>query len=255
VKSKTYKAEDVPTESGNELPSSVSFDQGFSARMAEVIESVGSLGLAGMAAGVTDEQVARWRDLKAKPNVFALARLAMSAGFSLDWLVTGLASKRPFPLAPERINADGSVVWKEPLPLDFQLIPRLDVSPSAGSGTLVEVEEQAEVLAFRSDWMRRRGINPATAHALTARGDSMEPTIRDGDVLLVDTSIDYVKDNAIYIVVFSGRTLVKRLQMLRDGSVAIKSDNKDVFDDEVVPPNEVPDIQVAGRVMWYGRSI
>lgn len=252
----TYKMDESAPESGNELPSSNAFeDGGFTERMTEVIESIGSAVLAGQAAGVTDEQVRRWRDLKAKPNVFALARLALTAGVSLDWLVTGLASKTPFMLAPERIKDDGTVVWKEPLPLDFRLIPRLNVSPSAGNGSIVEVEEHSEMLAFRADWMRRRGINPATAHALTARGDSMEPTIRDGDVLLVDTSIDYVKDNAIYVVVFSGRTLVKRLQMLRDGSVAIKSDNKDVFDDEIVPPAEVPDIDVAGRVMWYGRSI
>ncbi len=46
---------------------------------------------------------------------------------------------------------------------------------------------------------------------ITATGDSMEETIRDGDVLLVDTSIDRVKDNAIYIVAYGDALLVKRL--------------------------------------------
>lgn len=207
-----------------------------------MIDSVGGLSRAGAIAGVTDETVGKWRDGKVKPPLLGIASIAIAAGRSVDWIIFGEEG------GPELVE-QGSV------PPEFTLVPRLDVAVSAGSGTVVEVEEHADSLAFRSEWMRRRGINPGTAHALTARGDSMEPTIRDGDVLLVDTSIDYVKDNAIYVVVFAGRTLVKRLQLMRDGSVAIKSDNKDVFDDEVVPPNEVPDIQVAGRVMWYGRSI
>ncbi|PTW61383.1 peptidase S24-like protein [Breoghania corrubedonensis] len=82
----------------------------------------------------------------------------------------------------------------------------------------------------------------------------MEPTIRDGDVLLVDTSINAVRDNAIYVVVLGGLVLVKRLQIKRDGSLRLISDN-DRFEAEDVPANEASDIHVAGRVMWYGRSI
>lgn len=140
-------------------------------------------------------------------------------------------------------------------PDDFRMIPRLDVHAAAGSGALVEVEDQVEMLAFRADWLRRRGINPLTAHVLTARGDSMEPTIRDGDILLVDTSIDRVMDNAIYVVVYAGRTLVKRVQLRLDGSVVLRSDNRELFEEETVPASEVPNLNVAGRVMWYGRSI
>ena len=82
----------------------------------------------------------------------------------------------------------------------------------------------------------------------------MEPTIRDGDVLLVDTSINAVRDNAIYVVVLGGLVLVKRLQIKRDGSLRLISDN-DRFEPEDVPASEAADIHVAGRVMWYGRSI
>lgn len=187
----------------------------------------------------------------AMPGLEAFIVIAQHFEVSMDWLATGLGPKKVQRALYHRMELEGG----EELPEGFMLIPRLDVAASAGNGTLVELENTQDVVAFRTDWLREKGINPGRTHVLAAKGDSMEPTIRDGDILLVDTSIDHVKDNAIYVVVFAGRTLVKRLQLLRDGSVVIKSDNSAAFDDETVPSSEVPDLIVAGRVMWYGRSI
>lgn len=217
--------------SGNELPT---YDIGLGSRIGELVAELGE-DKAVLVTGRSYKTLGRYISGKEAPfNV--VAALAQAAGRSMTWMATGIEDQ---PDAPE----------------GFKLIKRLDIEASAGPGALVEVEDTFEVLAFREDWLRRRGINPLTTHALTARGDSMEPTIRDGDVLLVDKSIDHVRDNAIYVVVFAGRTLVKRLQLMRDGSVIIKSDNSAAFTDEVVPAAEVPEINVAGRVMWYGRSI
>jgi phage repressor protein C with HTH and peptisase S24 domain len=99
------------------------------------------------------------------------------------------------------------------------------------------------------------GINPDHAHVLTNRGDSNEPTIRDGDVLLVDTSIDRVIDNAFYIVVYNGTALLKRVQIMRDGGIVLSSDNKGAYRDERVEPADVPGLRIAARLMWFGRSI
>lgn len=185
------------------------------------------------------------------PTLDTLLQIKQGADVELEWLATGEGPMR----REARGFEEGPVRYSPDLPSEFRLVPRLDVRASAGAGTLVEYEEASEMLAFRGDWLRRRGINPLAAHVLTARGDSMEPTIRDGDILLVDTSIDRVVDNAIYVVAYDGRTLVKRVQMRLDGSVVLKSDNKDLFDDEAVPAGEVAGLNVAGRVMWYGRSI
>lgn len=225
------------------------FDDSFAGRLRQLI---GSKSVRSVAKEAGIGQTALQKYLAgASPGLEAFTALAQHFGVTMDWLATGLG-----PRDIERALYHGArIVHPEGVPEDFTLLPRLDVDVSAGRGTLVEVEDTYEILAFRADWLRRRGINPTSTHVLTARGDSMEPTVRDGDTLLVDTSINYVRDNAIYVVVFAGLTLVKRLQVLRDGSVMIKSDNKAAFDDETVPPDEVPEIRVAGRVMWYGRSI
>lgn len=224
----SYVNESADDGSGNELPGT---DLALARRLKEMLAELGK-DKSVRATGKSWRQLIRYSE-GAEVPFSVVSALAGATGRSIGW-----AAGNDEPLSPE-----------------FSMLPRLDIEVSAGKGALVEVEDTYEVLAFRADWLRRRGINPATTHVLTARGDSMEPTIRDGDILLVDTSINYVRDNAIYVVVFAGLTLVKRLQVLRDGSVMIKSDNKEAFQDETVPAAEVPEIRVAGRVMWYGRSI
>lgn len=174
-------------------------------------------------------------------------RIAEATGVSLAWLAHGIGEMRPADDSPvvRGALADGD---------EFAFIPRLDVKASAGTGALAVSEAPESMLAFRSEWLHRRGINPAAAKALTAGGDSMEPTIRDGDILLVDTSIDHVRDNGIYVVVLGGLVVVKRVHVARDGAVTLISDNG-IYPPETVPAADVPNVIFAGRVMWFGRAI
>jgi phage repressor protein C with HTH and peptisase S24 domain len=152
------------------------------------------------------------------------------------------------------------VVDGERIEPDYTLVPRLQVQASAGPGAVGFAEEQGQfddpgnILAFRRDWLRRIGVAPQAARALTARGDSMEPTIHDGDILLADTSVEHIVDNGIYVLVLAGLLLLKRVHPTRDGSVTLISDNP-LYPQEIVPVHEIPDLVVAGRIRWFGRSI
>lgn len=176
------------------------------------------------------------------PGLKKLLQIAEAAGVTLDWLISGAGPMRP-----------GAEL--RPVSEGFSLIPRLDIRAAAGAGAHNSSEESSEALPFPTDLLRMHGVNPRTARLLQSSGDSMVPTILDGDMLLVDTSMQSFVDDSIYVLVFAGRTLVKRLQMLRSGDILIKSDNKELFEDETVPADEVPQINVAGRVKWYGRWI
>ncbi len=171
------------------------------------------------------------------PDATFLAKLAQK-GYDIQWVVSG-----------ERSQAEAT-----PNRGQFSFVPKLELEASAGNGSVALTEHSDGMLAFRSEWLRRRGINPAAAAVLTAKGDSMEPTIRDGDTLLIDTSIDRVQDNGIYIVIIGGMVVVKRVHTARDGSVSLLSENA-VYPAEVVPAKEVADLIFAGRVMWFGRAI
>lgn len=103
--------------------------------------------------------------------------------------------------------------------------------------------------------MRMLGVNPSFARVLTVRGDSNEPTIRDGDHLLVDISINRVVDERFYVVVVAGVVLVKRVQLdLGGGGITLMSDNE-AYKPQRVAASDLPDLHIAGRVAFYGRSI
>ncbi|WP_244617832.1 helix-turn-helix transcriptional regulator [Rhizobium sp. RU35A] len=244
---------------GKPVPTTVEgYSSDFGSRISLAIDRIGTQARAGEIAGVTDEQIARWRDGFSKPNFFGIARIARAAGLSVDWLATGEGVQEAASGADFKAELpDGRsmvVQAKTTGPEGFALIPRLDIQASAGNGRLAVHEEPLEYLAFQADWLRSRGINPASARILTARGDSMEETIRDGDVLLVDTSIDRVRDNSIYVVVYGDMVLVKRIHGRINGSLQLISDNPR-YPPEEVSAGEVEQLNIAGRVMWFGRSI
>lgn len=184
------------------------------------------------------------------PGIDKAAMIARAAGVSLEWLITGEGQMNQGGEVARHVRLASSAQ----VPTDFTLVPRLDVEASAGAGALAPHEETVDYLAFQASWLSRKGINANFARVLTARGDSMEPSIRDGDVLLVDTSIDRVIDHAIYVVVYSGMVLVKRVQLMLDGSLVLRSDNKN-YSEQTVDAQDVSLLHIAGRVMWFGRSI
>jgi phage repressor protein C with HTH and peptisase S24 domain len=61
-------------------------------------------------------------------------------------------------------------------------------------------------------------------------------------------------DEGIYIVVLAGLVLVKRLTVRRDGSLILKSDNGR-YEEERIPKEELADLSIRARVMWFGRAI
>jgi phage repressor protein C with HTH and peptisase S24 domain len=138
---------------------------------------------------------------------------------------------------------------------DYAYIPRFDARAAAGPALWVDEERILDYMAFRKDWVRRAlGVDPRNLVLITAQGDSMEPTIRSGDVLLIDTSVNSIRDDAIYILVRHGEIAVKRLQRFFRGAVAIRSDNP-AYTEETLDVDEVAELRVAGRVRWIGRML
>ncbi len=211
---------------------------------------------------ISDSMLRKYLD-GSMPGVDKLIKIADAAEVTLDWLAAGrgpMRSEKEY--VPDIVvhGPDGEVTMIEMKGVkagqraDLTLVPRLDIQASAGVGALVQEEQAVELIAFQSAWLRSIGVAPSFARIITARGDSMEPTIRDGDVLLIDTSVSEVRDNGIYCVVYGSMLLVKRVHPRMNGSLQLISDNA-VYPAEEVSPAEVPALSIAGRVMWYSRSL
>lgn len=131
---------------------------------------------------------------------------------------------------------------------EYALIPRYAVEVSAGGGSLVDNEVMIGTMAFKREWLRRMGFEVGRLVLVTARGDSMEPTVSDGDLLLVDMRQAEIVDGAIHVIRSNDHILVKRLQMGMTGQVIVRSDNP-----RYSPMESTRDaLQVVGRVVWRG---
>lgn len=76
------------------------------ARLRQLIDALGSIAQAATIAGITPEQLSKWRDGKARASFLGLAALARAAGYSLDWLATGAARAPVVPGATAAIDGD-----------------------------------------------------------------------------------------------------------------------------------------------------
>ena len=83
-----------------------------------------------------------------------------------------------------------------------------------------------------------------------ANGDSMEDTIQDGDMLLVDKTQREPR-NGVYLIRFHNELFVKRIQILH--KVALKSDNPH-YDPIEIETSDLDSIQIIGKVIWNGSK-
>ncbi|OTG60370.1 hypothetical protein B9T36_07045 [Acinetobacter sp. ANC 4204] len=138
---------------------------------------------------------------------------------------------------------------------EFGLIQvREDVMVSAGDGAVACNEEKPKYcLAFRKDWLKSRGLKENDLYVVFARGDSMEPTISDGDSLLVNTAEKEPQDGHIYVIRSCDLLWVKRIQRLLDGSLLLISDNK-IYPPMPLKLNEASDIEIIGKVVNSSKN-
>lgn len=104
------------------------------------------------------------------------------------------------------------------------------------------------------DFLLRKG-NPDKMVLMRVAGDSMQPEILDGDVVLLDQSKKDIIPGRIFAVGFDDAIYLKRIDK-QPGKVILKSVNEEAY-----PPIEL-DIRgdmaeyfrVIGKVVWSGRE-
>ena len=102
-------------------------------------------------------------------------------------------------------------------------------------------EQLLGLMAFDDMFLRRQlGIQSENLATAEATGDSMEPTIRDGDLLLIDTANAEIRDGRIYVINIDGFLSVKRLQVQFGGKIALVSDNTRYAPQIVMPSKRDP---------------
>lgn len=165
-----------------------------------------------------------------------LHALAKALRVRVDWLATGTGSmETDASEAPD----DG---WRD--------IKGVQQAAALGDGSIPDEYAETHKLKFRAESLRRKHLRPDRLAVLYGRGDSMSPTIEDGDAILFDTSDTDLKDDRVYVVNYEGQLLAKRIVQIGD-VWCISSDNTtDPKWKKPVPIDGVRGFQVLGRVRW-----
>ncbi len=196
----------------------------------------------------------RWMTGASPPSVFALAKIARACGVTIPWLLGEDAFETMH--EPSRVDMLGRKV-RGTLALDETpapgtvLVPVLDVAAAAGSGAENGPPQVVGHLPFTEEFLHRAGVAVSTAHLLTAHGESMWPTIRDGALVLVDRVRHRPRHDNIYVLVDGGDVRLKRYVRRADAPYLI-SDNPDKsrYPDEALSLADLERIKIEGRVCW-----
>ncbi|WP_158537169.1 S24 family peptidase [Humitalea rosea] len=185
------------------------------------------------------------RDMKAA----AMVALAAATGVRVEWLATGVGPMHERDLEAPTAQPPAHEAAA------IHVIPRYAARASAGAGNPHPEEVELLGLPFPEIWIRQViGRSPHGLVIVDAAGDSMEPTISDGDLLLLDTAARDLRNGRIYVIETAGNLLVKRVQLRIDGSIILVSDNPN-YPPESVAPGGAERLRIIGQVVWQSRAM
>lgn len=188
-----------------------------------------------------------------------MVELANALKVRPEWLSSGVGDMR-YPEGPEPSNIRESslkaTIWEDMNrdSEEFVEIPLLNVSLSAGNGSC-ELEESSDfALVFRRYYLKKMGVPESAAKLVRVSGQSMEPTLNDGDVVGVNTQDTTIRDGKTYAICQSDLLRVKTL-IATPTSVIIRSINREEYPDEVLEREDFhKNVRVIGRVFWSSHS-
>ncbi len=165
-----------------------------------------------------------------KSSAFNAANNAKAAQFlkvSGDWLALGVGAKER---DAEVIQPAGNYV-----PDGYVRLQHFSPQPSMGHGNLIDYSPQIiQHIDVLAQWVKQKvgSTNPDRIKILTGSGNSMSPTIQDGDLVFVDIECKSIEAAGIYVLDVAGRFILKKAMIQANGTLIIRSDNTQEFPDE-----------------------
>lgn len=207
--------------------------------------------------GVTSADLAKRADVKmsflydvisgksANPSTIKLARVADVLGVNLNYL----AGHKNNPAGSYSQHARRSDTD------EYVSIPRVSIDESHLPGSIISKDYEAESYHFRKSWIKDHlQAAESDLRMLYVRGDSMEPTLCNDDLILIDTGKKQPTPPGIFLL-FDGFGLVaKRLEMIDaplHKRIRIISDNPQYQSYE----RGMEETLIIGRVVWFAREI
>lgn len=186
--------------------------------------------------------------LGVRPQWLVDGKGPMSDDFDLD---AALAARNPkSEIEPTRLKV---AVWEDMQEHDmdeFVEIPLINVRFSAGPGNCEIIEDESFSLIFRRYSLHKMGVPAANARLVRISGDSMYPSLDDGDVVGINMAETEIKDGKTYAICHDDMLRVKTLAS-QPGKIIIRSVNREEYPDEVMERQHFfESVKVIGKVFW-----
>jgi hypothetical protein len=135
----------------------------------------------------------------------------------------------------------------------LKMVPKLAIGASAGAGALTDREAIAGRIGFDEKWLKQLAGDPDTLSLIRVQGDSMAPTLLDGDDIMVDrAAANTPLRDGIHVIRMDDALMVKRVARGPAGRIAVLSDNPAYPDWADV---DGATVAIIGRVVWTGRRL
>jgi len=121
----------------------------------------------------------------------------------------------------------------------------------------IDTNEPIKSINFDLDWIQSRLPDHSLEdlNIVFITNDSMFPTLKSGDILIVNSSMNIFTNDGIYLIESSAGIFIKRIYKNMDGSLLIKSDNI-AYGLETIFENQTSDFKIIGKanLSWPEKS-
>ncbi len=144
---------------------------------------------------------------------------------------------------------------EESFAAQFCTVPLVAAKLSAGGGSLETEGLVLQRMAFRREWLQRRGRVEKMV-LMRVHGDSMEPYIQDGDLALIDTSQKNIIPYAVYAVGVDDGIYVKAVETLPGQRLILRSFNERYSPMDIDMRGDLADsVRIIGKVLWWCHEV
>ncbi len=193
--------------------------------------------------GIKSVNVSDWENGKTMPETSRLSALARKLKLSISELLGESETQAYVSSAPSED--------------EFDLVPQLDLAAACGDGKFADHVVVKGGLAFKKTFMKQFGVSESTGRIIYAQGQSMEPTIGDGRVVLINLSDTQPQDGRVFLICDQdGAMILKRLIREYEPSIQqtvwkTRSDNPDKrqYPDKILPDDAR--VKIVGRAIWH----
>ena len=202
----------------------------------------------GEVAGVSAQAVNNWYK-KGKISVSSAKAIYQKYGYSIEWILGGDESQAS---VTQNDGLTSDLFSNERDLLHKHRIDYYDVRAAAGL-TGFENSDYPEIISslYLTDEGMAQLVGKKSSDGIclvNVPTDSMEPTIRKGDIVFLDTKVNAYSGDGIYAFAIDGALFIKRIQKMIGGGYRMISDN------EIYPPEQISD-DVCKNAQFIGRFI